>query len=66
MRMVVLPGDGIGPEITSATTQVLKAASEHFQLGVQIEEHPVGHSSLKQFGTTVQPRLLEIARAADA
>src|ERR1700684_1143563 len=65
MRMVVLPGDGIGPEITSATTQVLKAASEHFQLGVQIEEHPVGHESLRQFGTTVQPRLLEIARAAD-
>src|SRR5580698_1884965 len=64
MRMVVLPGDGIGPEITSATTQVLKAASEHFQLGVQIEEHQVGHQSLRQFGTTVQPRLLEIARAA--
>ena len=65
MRMVVLPGDGIGPEITGATTQVLKAASEHFQLGVQIEEHSVGHESLRQFGTTVQPRLLEIARAAD-
>jgi 3-isopropylmalate dehydrogenase len=65
MRMVVLPGDGIGPEITSATSQVLRAASEHFQLGVQIEEHPVGHESLRQFGTTVQPRLLEIVRAAD-
>src|SRR6202030_4106951 len=65
MRMVVLPGDGIGPEISAATSHVLRAASEHFQLGVQIEEHPVGHESLRQFGTTVQPRLLEIARAAD-
>src|SRR5580658_7797845 len=65
MRMVVLPGDGIGPEISSATTHVLRAASEHFQLNVQIEEHPVGHQSLRQFGTTVRPRLLEIARAAD-
>ena len=65
MRMVVLPGDGIGPEITSATTKVLRAASEHFQLGVQIEEHPVGHESLKKFGTTVQPSLLEVARSAD-
>src|ERR1700744_3869907 len=46
MRMVVLPGDGIGPEITSATTKVLSAASEHFQLGVAIEEHIVGHESL--------------------
>lgn len=65
MRMVVLPGDGIGPEITSATTRVLKAASERFQLGVQIEEHPVGHESLKKFGTTVQPGLLETVRSAD-
>ena len=65
MRMVVLPGDGIGPEITKATTSVLKAASEHFQLGVEIEEHPVGHESLKQFDTTVQPGLLETVRTAD-
>src|SRR5580658_8512169 len=65
MRMVVLPGDGIGPEITNATSKVLRAASEQFQLGVVIEEHPVGHESLRKFGTTVQPRLLEIARAAD-
>jgi 3-isopropylmalate dehydrogenase len=65
MRMVVLPGDGIGPEITKATTAVLKAASEHFQLGVEIEQHPVGHESLKTFGTTVQPGLLEAARSAD-
>src|SRR5579862_9703065 len=65
MRMVVLPGDGIGPEITSATTRVLKAASEHFQLGVVIEQHPVGHESLRTFGTTVQPGLLETVRSAD-
>jgi 3-isopropylmalate dehydrogenase len=65
MRMVVLPGDGIGPEISSATTHVLRAASEHFQLNVEIEEHPVGHQSLRQFGTTVRPGLLETVRAAD-
>ena len=65
MRMVVLPGDGIGPEITSATTRVLRAASKHFQLGVEVEEHPVGHESLKHFGTTVQPGLLELVRSAD-
>jgi 3-isopropylmalate dehydrogenase len=65
MRMVVLPGDGIGPEIAAATTAVLRAASERFQLDVQIEEHPVGHESLRQFGTTVRPGLLEMARSAD-
>ncbi len=65
MRIVVLPGDGIGPEIAAATTGVLRAASERFQLNVQIEEHPVGHESLRQFGATVRPGLLETVRAAD-
>ena len=65
MRIVVLPGDGIGPEISAATYNVLRAASERFQLNVQTEEHAVGHASLEQFGTTVRPGLLEIVKAAD-
>src|SRR6202166_3873749 len=65
MRIVVLPGDGIGPEIAAATTCVLRAASERFQLNVAIEEHPVGHQSLQQFGATVRPGLLDIVRSAD-
>src|ERR1700686_4971787 len=65
MRVVVLPGNGTGPEIAAATSSVLRAASERFQLNVQIEQHPVGHQSLQQFGATVRPGLLEIVRAAD-
>ena len=65
MRIVVLPGDGIGPEIAAATRSVLQAASERFQLDVKIEQHPVGHESLRQFGSTVRPGLLEIVRSAD-
>jgi 3-isopropylmalate dehydrogenase len=65
MRIVVLPGDGIGPEIAAATSSVLRAASERFQLDVQIEQHPVGHQSLEQFGATVRPGLLKIVRSAD-
>ena len=65
MRIVVLRGDGIGPEIAAATLNVLRAASERFQLNVQLEEHAVGHESLQQFGATVRPGLLEIVRSAD-
>lgn len=65
MRIVVLPGDGIGPEIAAATSQVLRQASEQFQLGLVLEEHAVGHASLAQFGTTVRPGLLDQVRAAD-
>jgi 3-isopropylmalate dehydrogenase len=65
MQIVVLPGDGIGPEITAATSGVLRAASERFQLNLRLEEHAVGHASLKLSGTTVRPELLDTVRAAD-
>ncbi len=65
MHIVVLPGDGIGPEITTAATGVLRVASERFQLDLKLEEHAVGHASLRQFGTTVRPDLLGLVRAAD-
>lgn len=65
MHIVVLPGDGIGPEISAATSGVLRAASERFQLDLRLEEHAVGHASLKLSGTTVRPELLDTVRAAD-
>ena len=65
MHIVVLPGDGIGPEITTAASGVLRVASERFQLNLRLEEHAVGHASLKQFGTTVRGELLDMVRAAD-
>jgi 3-isopropylmalate dehydrogenase len=65
MRIAVLPGDGIGPEITAATLDVLNAASERFGLQLRIERHPVGHESLRLFNTTVRPELLDIVRSVD-
>jgi 3-isopropylmalate dehydrogenase len=65
MRIVVLPGDGIGPEIAAATSNVLRATSERFGLNLRLEEHPVGHASLRQFGATVRPGLQETVQSAD-
>ena len=65
MRLLVLPGDGIGPEITAATLDVLNAASARFGLGLDISEDVVGHASLQRYGSTVRPEVLEKARAAD-
>jgi 3-isopropylmalate dehydrogenase len=64
MRLLVLAGDGIGPEITAATLGVLRAAAARFGLSLAIEEEVVGHASLKVHGTTVRPELLDKARAA--
>ncbi|MCA0324276.1 MAG: isocitrate/isopropylmalate dehydrogenase family protein [Proteobacteria bacterium] len=65
MKIVVLPGDGIGPETMAATTQVLQAASQRFGLGLALEHDVAGHDSLRQHGATVTPALLERVKAAD-
>ena len=62
MRLLVLPGDGIGPEITAATTAVLNAASARFGLGLELVEDVVGHASLAKYGATVRPEGLISAR----
>jgi 3-isopropylmalate dehydrogenase len=65
MRLIALPGDGIGPEITAATLAVLRAASDRFGLDLHIVEEVVGHESLHRHGTTVRPELLDAVRNAD-
>ena len=65
MKLVVLPGDGIGPETMAATVQVLQAASDKFGLGLALEHDIAGHESLRQHGATVTPELLAKVKAAD-
>jgi 3-isopropylmalate dehydrogenase len=65
MKILMLPGDGIGPEIAAATTEVLHALSAKFALNIQVTEEIVGHASLKKYGTTIRPELLEAAKKAD-
>ncbi len=64
MKILVLPGDGIGPEITAATLQVLERADALWKLGLSWQREEIGLPSLKKEGTTLPPRVLEAARAA--
>ena len=65
MYLLVLAGDGIGPEITAATLSVLRAASERFDLQLRIEEAATGHTGLHTHGHTIHPDIVEKARRAD-
>ncbi len=65
MRLLALPGDGIGPEITSATATVLGVAARRLELRLELVEDVAGHESLRRHGTTVRPELLDMAREAD-
>ena len=44
MRILVLPGDGIGPEITAATLTVLDRANGLFKLGLECRGKRSGSS----------------------
>ena len=65
MRLLVLPGDGIGPEITAATLEVLGRTAAACRFPLAIEQDIVGHASLQRYGMTVRPELLTRATAAD-
>jgi 3-isopropylmalate dehydrogenase len=65
MRVIVLPGDGIGPEITDATLAVLRAADARFGLGLAFETHAIGLGTLKTRGTTLPPEVMEASKASD-
>jgi 3-isopropylmalate dehydrogenase len=65
MRIAVLPGDGIGPEITAAAVAVLECLDAKFALGLQLEEHEIGLASLRRTGTTLPDTVLAACREAD-
>jgi len=62
MKILVLPGDGIGPEIVEAGIHVLNTINDARTLGLELEYDDVGFASLKKYGTTMRPELLEKAR----
>jgi 3-isopropylmalate dehydrogenase len=65
MRILVLPGDGIGPEIVNSAVEVLAAANGAFDLGLAFDHDEIGFASLEKHGTTLRDDLLERARGYD-
>ena len=62
MKILVLPGDGIGSEITQATLAVLDRANAKFKLGLEWVHDEMGEVTLKKEGTTLPARVLETAK----
>jgi 3-isopropylmalate dehydrogenase len=65
MRFVVLPGDGIGPEISAATLEILQLLNVKLSLGLAFDTHVIGLACLKREGTTFPASVLEACRSAD-
>ena len=59
MRLLVLPGDAIGPEISEATERVLHAADETFGLDLDIEYADIGWAAHEAVGQTMPQAVLD-------
>ena len=65
MKIIIIPGDGIGPETMAVTTRILEAASSRFKLNLELTQEIAGHQSLEKYGSTVTTTLLEKVTAAN-
>ena len=62
MKIAVLPGDGIGPEIVAQAIKVLKALN----IGLELEEAPIGGAGYEAAGDPLPDATLKLAKEADA
>ena len=64
-KIVVIPGDGIGEEITSSAVQVLKKIDEKFALGLEFTKYDAGGTAYDKFGTPLPQETIDACKAAD-
>ncbi len=65
-RVLVLPGDHIGPEVVAQARRVLEQVASDFGLGLELEEGLIGGAALEASGVPLPDRTLEQARQAEA
>jgi len=64
--IAVLPGDGIGPEVTAEAVRVLRAAADLHGFAVDTAEYPVGAAGVAEAGDSLPKRTAHAVTQADA
>jgi 3-isopropylmalate dehydrogenase len=65
-NILVLPGDGIGPEVCNEAIKVINHLNDIYKLDILIEEFAVGGSAYEEFGNPLPEDTLKAAKEADA
>jgi 3-isopropylmalate dehydrogenase len=65
-RILLTPGDGIGPEVIAESLKVLDIVSKRFGHEFQFDEELVGGSSIDAHGVALRPETVAKARSSDA
>ena len=58
-NVLILPGDGIGPEIVAEAVKVLNVANEKFNLGLELVDGLVGGSAYDVHGTPLPEETMD-------
>jgi 3-isopropylmalate dehydrogenase len=65
-KIAVLPGDGIGPEVTAEAVKILERLRQDFGLNIEMESAPVGGTAYDRHQHPLPEATLTLARQADA
>ena len=65
-RILLLPGDGIGPDIVAEAQRVLEALRERYGLAVELDSAPMGGAGYEAAGKPLPDETLRLAHEADA
>ena len=65
-NIVLLPGDGIGPEIVAQGTRILNAVAARFGHSFTTSEHPIGGNAIDDFGDPLPPPTIDACKTSDA
>jgi 3-isopropylmalate dehydrogenase len=65
-KILVLRGDGIGPEVVGEALQVLKLATRDTAIDLEFKDAPLGGHAIDAFGTSLPDQTLKLAKECDA
>lgn len=65
-KVTLLPGDGIGPEVTNAAVKVMQQAADKFDFSFELDEQLMGGSSYEEYGVPLTDATIEACKKSQA
>jgi len=65
-KIVLLPGDGVGPEVVAEAVKVLRAVGQRFGLEFDFRQRLIGGAAMDVHGVPILPEVIEESRQSDA
>ena len=66
INILLLPGDGVGPEVCREAKKIIKAVSERFSIDITLDEDLIGGASIDKYQTPITNEVIFKANSSDA